>query len=261
MGKAKETSLAKADDGMPLADIQEYPIIAQDAQRRDKIMKANMGPEGLSIRNLDRISIPTGGIMQFELPSLSGPVMSPTFEGVVIARKDTRIRWETPIGEGGSNQPACTCPDLAAAGQEEATGIGDPGGVCRTCEYSQFGSAAKGGGQACQQRLMLFFIRPGESIPVILNLPPTSLKSASEYFSKLQARFLGFWEVVTEVGLKEVVNEAGIKYAQTQFRVSSMLAEADRPKFEAIYDAFQAIVRQASVATEAKPDDGPTDPF
>jgi hypothetical protein len=70
--------------------------------------------------------------------------------------------------------------------------MGKPGGDCHKCPLAQFGSAVDqkgqpGKGQACKSMRMLLFLRQDDMIPMIVNLPPTSLQNAKKLKEFLSA--------------------------------------------------------------------------
>ena len=77
MTEKKEAALAK---------IEEYAIVAMGDSIAD-IMAENLGDDGLSEFSLDRIRIPAGGGIAFEIPTLEGSDSAKTIEGVVVGWK------------------------------------------------------------------------------------------------------------------------------------------------------------------------------
>ena len=93
MTEKKEAALAK---------IEEYAIVAMGDSIAD-IMAENLGDDGLSEFSLDRIRIPAGGGIAFEVPTLEGSDSAKTIEGVV----------ETKMSEGQLDDVDFTLKDLA----------------------------------------------------------------------------------------------------------------------------------------------------
>jgi hypothetical protein len=53
---------------------------------------------------------------------------------------------------------------------------GNPNGTCKGCPMAEFGSSTKGAGTACKEQRMIFFLMEGKILPMLLIVPPTSLK-------------------------------------------------------------------------------------
>ena len=53
-------------------------------------------------------------------------------------------------------------------------GCGNPGTLCASCGYNEFGTSGKG--KACKNMRMLYILQDGEFMPLQLALPPTSIK-------------------------------------------------------------------------------------
>lgn len=86
-------------------------------------------------------------------------------------------------------------------------GIGQPGGLCVSCPYNQFGSGSNGKGKACKNMRALYLLRSGEYLPIQLTLPPTSLRPFSEFsnIAFLSRRRAACGSIV-QIGLKKASN-------------------------------------------------------
>jgi len=210
----KETALARTASGAPPATVQalEYPILEPgQIEQTLEIFKENVGPGGVSALDLPRIKCPTGGDITWKVPTLEGDAHEKEIEGIVLAWKPGRLFWRKSISDGGSGKP----PDCTS--RDGFIGHGDPGGECAECPYAQFGSSTKGRGQACKQVRQLLMVRPGEILPHLITVPPTSLRPASQYFLMLLGQRIPFWGVTTRIRLERAKNEAGIDYAKFVF--------------------------------------------
>jgi len=202
---------AAAGAPSPMIGGCEYALLKTDAKHMLAVIKANMGDGGLSAFDLTRIKMPAGGGTVWQVPSLKGVKNIETIEGVVIHWQDVRAYWARAFsGEG--TPPDCSS-DTCAMGQ------GDPGGECAHCPFAAFGTAtnAKGEparGQACKQVRRLFILTPGSLLPVLIAVPPGSLKKLVEYFRLLAGSGLFYWQVSTRLTLSATKNADGITYSQ-----------------------------------------------
>ena len=61
---------------------------------------------------------------------------------------------------------------------------------------------------------MLFIVRPDSLMPVVVVLPPTSIKPARQYFLRLAGAQKPYWAVVTRLTLERTKNKDGIDFAR-----------------------------------------------
>jgi hypothetical protein len=91
--------------------------------------------------------------------------------------------------------------------------IAQGGLMCKKCPLSVFGSAGLFGlqsrGQACNDLRRLLLWRPALTIPMILTLPPTSIRKFDGYCSSLSAGGKQFNRVITEISLSKVEYSGG----------------------------------------------------
>ena len=157
--------------------------------------------DGMSL-GFQRIKIPSGGVQQFEIPS--GDPEHPDYEQsltvVVLHHHESNVYWEDGEEYDENAKPLCSSVD-------GKMGYGSPGGACRVCALNQYGTAANGSGKACKNMRSLYLLRSGDSMPMVLNLPPTSLKPWKEFFSQaFLFRRRASWGSVIEIGLKKIPN-------------------------------------------------------
>jgi hypothetical protein len=193
------------------------PLTAADI---GEVLRENLAPgETLDIFSLPRVRVPTGGATVWELPDGRS---AEAITGVIIHRQTVRAFWSTPFS-GGGVPPECYSPDAI-------TGIGIPGGNCRTCPYARWGSAVgpdgkPRAGQACRLITRLFILTEGAVLPWFLPLPPSSYKTAFQYIVSLTTSGQRYWHVVTELRLQRTKNRDGLYYSQVIFRNAGQLDE------------------------------------
>lgn len=218
MEKAKATkAVAKKEEamttavGMPITDSYLEGLSTLDVTVFD-----NLGGDKLSPFDLDRTKIPTGGALSWTIPSIEGEISAASFSGVVIEQRSVRTYFSKPY-EGQTDPPECSS-------QDGLVGIGDPGGVCAECPYSEWGSSLKGGeGQACKQGRILFVLKHGNILPDIVTLPPTSIKPWRKYLQGLIKANLQLFAVETTFGLVKAQNKKGLAYSAVSPSMSAKL--------------------------------------
>ena len=219
--------------GKEITKTTEYKILKTDPQRRKEIISENMGALGVSAADLDRVKMPSGGsLMKYMVPTLTGEEAADTIQGIIVGLHDVRVYWAQSIDEGGSgNPPDCYSDDCV-------TGHGRPAGSCATCPMAEFGTAQKGTGQACSQRRILFLMRKESNLPIVINLPPTSLANARKFFLRMVDADAPYYGVIVEIGLDQDKNASGVDYAKATFKVVEKLSDDVTAQFRKVRDEF-----------------------
>jgi hypothetical protein len=220
------------------ATVKDYPALRGDPAQALAVLRENMGGEKLTEFDLDRVKMPAGGGKFWEVPTLGDVESTREIEGVVVITKNVRAYWPRSVDEGDGNEPPqCSSPDAIQ-------GYGDPGVLCETCPYSQFGSSTKEGskGQACKQMRQLFVLSERSVLPLVLTLPPTSLSAARKYFMRL-ASHSGtlYWATTTKIGLGQADGPGG-KYSVATFAQGSPLAPDEVEAVTRYRDALEPII-------------------
>lgn len=191
--------------------IVESGFITSVSDNLESIMAEEL--EGMEV-GFDRLKIPAGGALYFELP-LDDPENPETLKEVkgVILHHHALNSFYKDKYTGGSNPPDCGSYD-------GKIGEGTPGGQCAKCPLNQFGSGENGSGKACKNKRRIYLLREGDIFPILLTLPTGSLKEFTNYIAKrIVAKGKRSFEVVTKVTLKKAVNSGGITYSQAVFSI------------------------------------------
>ncbi|HNR80482.1 MAG TPA: hypothetical protein PKG85_09540, partial [Mesotoga infera] len=218
----KETAIEVADTG--------YLVLQKDSNIVE-IVEENLGSEGVSAYDLDRVKIPAGGATAFEIPTLDGEESAKDIEGIIIYWKTARAYWPEKFN-GENNPPQCSSVD-------GEVGQGNPGGYCAKCPLAQFGSADNGKGQACKQMRQLFIVRENDILPLVLTLPPTSIKPAKQYFMRLASKGIKYTHAVTRITLEKAKSGEGITYSKAAFALVKQLEPAVCTKIDAFTESIR----------------------
>ncbi|WP_026486825.1 hypothetical protein [Caldanaerobius polysaccharolyticus] len=192
--------------------------------------------------SFDRVKIPTGGGLTFEIPGddPNNPDIAKEIVGVIVDHHPINAYWKEKF-EGQNNPPDCSSLD-------GKRGIGVPGGNCKNCPYNQFGSAADGKGKACKNMHRVYILRSGEAFPLLLTLPPTSIKPFADYLAKrIITKGLRSYGVITKITLKKATNNSGIVYSQAQFQLESILDQNLVEQLKAYSQGIKATTRQIDI--------------
>lgn len=202
--------------------------------------------DGLSIE-FDRVKIPSGGGLAFEVPGddPDEPDMEKEIVGVIVDQHAVNAYWAVKYS-GQNNPPDCSSMD----GKEGVTsdGVKKP---CNSCPYNEWGSDEDGRGKACKNMRRIYILPEGEMFPLLLTLPPTSLKNFSNYLAK---RIIGkgrrSYNVLTKVSLKKAVSGGGITYSQASFALAGVLSDEDAKRIEEYSRGIKAVTRKLEVAAD-----------
>ena len=166
--------------------------------------------DGLQM-SFQRVKIPSGGALQFEVPGddPEDPDYEKTLKGVIVYNHQAGAYWPEGSEYDDNVPPLCSSVD-------GKLGIGTPGGSCALCELNKFGTDGKG--KACKNMRHLYILRSGEYIPILLSLPPTSIRPFSDFMNvSFVSRRRPAWSSVVEIGLKRVDNGSNT-YSVATFR-------------------------------------------
>ncbi|MDF2685099.1 MAG: hypothetical protein K0S55_280 [Clostridia bacterium] len=171
-----------------------------------------------------RVKIPSGGGISFEIDSGEESVSVQVFKGLIIGNHKVNACWD----ETGENvnlnlPPICSSMD-------GLFGVDSEGEVnnCKNCPSNEYGSAEKGNGKgkACKNMHRLYIMIEETAIPLVLTLPPTSLKNWQTYrLNVLASRGLKPHRAITEISLEAATNSNGIKYNTVKFKLLGKIPE------------------------------------
>ncbi len=180
--------------------------------------------DGLGEIPFDRVKIPSGGGISFELPGEDegSPEAAQELVGVIIHHHPVNAYWAEKFA-GSNEQPDCSSMD---GKQGMARDTGELRN-CAGCPYNKFGS--DGLGKACKNVHRVYILQEGNPVPLILSLPPTSLKPMRDYIGKqILLKGMRCYDAVTKITLKKEKNAGGIIYSRAVFAFVGKLPEAQR---------------------------------
>ena len=166
-----------------------------------------------------------------------------TIKGVIMKSQINRGYWKA-----GNPKPVCTSADgikgTDAAGNER---------VCARCPKNKYGTATKidengqvvpGRGKACKEMRRLLVLPDGFELPIILSVPPSSLKRFDEYASSLRMRKVPLIGVETTIRLEEA-NANGMSFARLAFEAGDPVP---RERVEQLIAMREEILRHVDLA-------------
>lgn len=238
-----------------LVPVESYVIVAA-GDKVGELVNQNLGGEGLSPQDLPRVPIPAAGGTTWTIPTVEGEKDVKQLDGVIVYTCMQRVFWKESFEKsGGGSPPDCYSPN-------GSQGVGDPGGLCASCPFGVFGSADNQRAQACSQRRLIFLLPPDQLLPLVISVPPSSLKDTKKYLVGLVASGKGTGEVVTRVGLVADKNADGIKFSRLTFQAMGPVTapEAFKAYMEGLVPALQKAA-QVMAATGGAAGDNDMSPF
>lgn len=171
-----------------------------------------------------------------------------TIEGVVVhshlcnARFDPASRGEPPI-----------CSSMDAKVGVDLEGVAHD---CEDCPLNQFGTAGPGKrGKACKNMIRLYILTDSIPIPILISLPPTSIKAWQTYRYSLALDQLTPKAVVTELSLVTATSKSsGDKFAKVKPKFRGVLSDEARTIAEMFAAGFTPKVDISEEDYEEKED-------
>jgi hypothetical protein len=238
MASKKNTELQPASGFMGLANADIGELIREEL-------------DGLKL-SFDKVKVPSGGGLTFELPGEDGETTSVTeFSAVILFQHALNCYYQTKYS-GGNAPPDCASLD-GKIGIEHETGEAKN---CAGCPLNVFGSA-KNGGKACQNRRRIYLLREGELFPMLLSLPTGSLQEFTRYLVSLLTKGRKSNAVVTRFSLQKATNKGGVVYSQARFAVDRPLTPEEYAQIAKLSEQVRTLSGSVGFEDDALPDDAP----
>ena len=230
---AKNNEVAKVDYSLPAVGGAMGEAFAEEM-------------DGLTL-SFPRVKIPSGGGLAFEVPGddPENPDTEKEIIGVIVDHHPVNAYWADKYA-GANNPPDCSSIDGKVG--VDLDGNRKP---CNSCPMNAWGTADDGRGKACKNMRRLYILRDGESLPLLLTLPPTSLKNVSDYLGlRIVAKGFRSYGVITKVTLKKAQNAGGINYSQAVFAVAGTLAPEQVAAMSEYSQGIKVLTRNVAISDE-----------
>ena len=211
MAKPQSTDESK---NLPAVPGGNFLAIAQ-ADSIGAVMKENLEGVDLGSFDLPTIKVPTGDVTFFQIASASGSKAVQDFEAIILHHHKCRRYYEKGVDDADDQglPPDCKSDDgiTGTPNPESQAANKGQGGDCKNCPMAQYGTASKGDGQACSERRRLFLLLPDATLPMRLELPPTSLINWKEFTVRMTNAGIGVKSAVVKVGLEQSISKSSKK--------------------------------------------------
>lgn len=188
-----------------LTNSSEYAALNSNAL---EIIEENLKNQPMSLQLFDIVKSPSGGSTVFTVPGISGDEVEKSLTGIILDYTTPRAYWDTPDPVEGT-PPKCYSEDSI---------ISHDGKSCRECPYNDFGSKdGESCAKACKESVVLFLLRPGSIMPLVVRVPASSKRAFQRYVTRLIGRMLRISGVVTKITLEKKTSRTGQPYAVYNF--------------------------------------------
>jgi len=195
----------KKNEVIPIT--QTILALSGDTQALAQAFTENLGGEKISVFDLERIKIPSGGGPAYTVIDPSGEEDSiKELTGTIVWIEARKSYWADNTPDG--SPPDCRSDDCKVGFGSWDTEHPDKkvARACETCQFNQFGTAVndKGeltAGKACKDMRLVFFMREGveSMLPSLVILPPTSIKPMQKYLVSLASKGIAITAALTRL--------------------------------------------------------------
>lgn len=224
-----------------IVPVKEYQV-AQLDENIQELFQMNFGDEGLVMSDLPKAKMPSTGGGAFSVPGPDGEEdMKKMIEGVIIHAQPRRVFFERSFDEDPSAKPKCYSLDGKVGGPNGEYA----GRSCKTCPFAQFGPNNER--PQCTQRLELYILQKEALLPLVLNLPPTSLANWRKYKTFLFSQGYGAYQyVVTRVGLKTEETNGGRRATKAIFKPVYKMGREEAAKMKEYIAGIKPFIERTS---------------
>ena len=177
-------------------------------------------------------------------------------EGVILASHLVNVRWGHDFGTRQQGErPICRSMD-GLTGIEQETGETHS---CAACPFNQFGD--DGARKACSNKRQLYIMREGDLLPMLLALPPSSLKAYDNYrvLASLTLR-TPMNALVTRITLKNKTSAGGSEYSSPVFTAIGKLPPDEGKRMDAFARQIMDAAQRAGISADDVSGEGEATP-
>lgn len=233
-GKVQELQKPAADAALAPSG-SAYMALNGDALG---IIRENLKNQPLSLDLFDIVKSPSGGSTVFSVPGLAGEEAEKELTGIILDYTTPRAYWDSPDPVEGT-PPTCMSQNSI---------ISFDGKSCAHCPFNDFGSKnGESNAKACKESVLLFLLRPGNVLPLLVRVPVTSKPRFLKYTARLAGNLVPVNSVVTKITLEKATSKAGKPYALFNFEAVSILSPQEAEHAKAYARQFMDSVNAAEL--------------
>ena len=220
----------------PMAPVSSgYAALSNNAL---DVIRENLKNQPLSLQLFDVVKSPSGGSTVFSVPGLTGEEAEKELTGIILDYTTPRAYWDTPDPIEGT-PPVCMSQNSI---------VFHDGKACFSCPYNDFGSKdGESNAKACKESVLLFLLRPGNVLPLLVRVPVTSKPRFLKYTARLAGNLVPVNSVVTKITLEKATSKSGKPYALFNFEAVSLLSPQEAEHAKAYARQFMDSVNAAEL--------------
>ena len=216
-----------------LAVVSKNQFLSLDpkGEYAEALQAMNDAGESITPVDLIRVKVPSGGGTTWMVPGPSGEEAAKSLRGALVFYQQAGVVWPSEDVQNGT-MPALKTWDLMVAEQvgpvpDDLQSMIDPFRIderrYRWPEmYERFGF---GQDKRFKEQRMLFLLREQDLFPLLITVPPGSLKDFKKWFKQLPLARIPYYRAVVDLSLKKAQSRSGITYAQI---VPTLVGQLDR---------------------------------
>ena len=153
-----------------------------------------------------------------------------------------------PQGHWGTPDPVESTPPTCMS---QNSIISLDGKACAYYPFNDFGSKdEESNAKACKESVLLFLLRPGSVIPLLVRVPVTSKNRFLKYSTRLLCTLTPISSVITRITLEKATSKGGKPYALFNFEAVAALSQEEAAQAKAFGRQFMEIVNTAQLVPE-----------
>jgi len=228
-----------------LVPVNDYAVMTMDTTDLREVIDENLGGHNIEANDLDKVTVPAGGSTTWVIPTLDGEIETKTLEGILVYFAYKKAYWAQSFEEsGGGTVPDCVSDDCITG---QAMTPNGPGGLCEACPFNKFGSDGRKG-KACRDMIHLYMLRPDSLLPLIVVVPPTSIKPIRQFMYRLTAARKRYTDIVIGLSLEKTKNDQGITYSVIKPQKIADLTPEQAKQVRAYAEAIRPALQRVRVS-------------
>lgn len=245
-----------------LAKRETWPLFSQEQGEVMEVVHEQVVGTDDSVFAFERLKVPTGGGTRWEVNTPDGHKLVDDLPCVILDSFNRRGYWigSEVEGAGLSNSPPdCSSDDMITGrGRRSVEDDESSEQACLDCPLNVWGSGRNGRGKACSVKKRVFLLLPDSvyPIPLFLQVPPTSLKSFSQ-FARGLARFgTRLHHVTVSLSLKPDKDEGGNPFSRIEIKqLGDRMNDDQRAFMETLRAAMSPALRESATSMLRDDDD------
>ena len=226
-----------SDQNFEESRFEALKLSEADLKEIEHIFREDIGTDDFNERSLERIRLPAGGTAVWTLTDAEGTTHPETITGIILQFHRPRAMWFERRKHGEpARPPDCYSLDGEKGNYRHQTPgtvpeKGEPGGDCFSCRFNQPHSnpeRPESRATGCPPKRTLFVLTENNMMPVIIQLPVTSIHNFNIYKERLFTRFKRLSRVITSIGLEADENDTGDQYTKATFQMVRDLNDLEK---------------------------------